>query len=869
MRLTLLIILLTCQLVSAQDTDTLRVDFKENEEMSVHFFLKYLESAGLDLIYSTSTLPETTVAIPRGSYSVDQILEYVKGSGMQVIEMDDKFMIIYRPVNKYWSGYVRDKESGENLIGASLQFLSSGEGTVTNEYGYFSLSYLNDADTVMIQYLGYGTKQISLRSILEYKDIIYLSPRSQELEELTINSLDINTNITSNIPSEKYLEFESKGQVPYFLGEKDLIQKSLLQPGVRTIGEDAAGINVRGGGIDQNLLLLDEAVIYDPNHFYGLISVFNPEAVNRGKIYKGYIPPKYGGRASSVIVIHQKDGDKYDFHASGGLGIVSGRLLIEGPIIPEKSSFLISARQSLFDLSVDRFSDDRLGSANTSFQDFNMKLNWSGNSKNTFYISSYYGNDKNNSGFDVVGKWGNRSLTTRWNHTYGGRLFGHYSVVLSDYSYKFTDPVEAGSFIGTSNLRDYTFKLNHEYVLNPQNEIQFGSDIIFHRLRPGERTPFDEDISSSNPISLDKEHGIEYGIYLSHDAKINSTISAQYGFRIAGLNTFGPADIFTYDPSQPKSINSILDTTRIDTRKAVDAFLKVEPRASLNFNLKRNNAIKTSWSRTHQFIQLISNTFTPGPSDIWKLADSNNQPLRSDHFSLGYYQNFKSSSWQGSVEAYFKNLRNLISYKNGADLLLNPIPETELLNADGRAFGLEFLLEKKSGVVEGWISYTLSRTERKVLSQFPVDAVNGGNYFPENHDKTHDLSAVMIYPKSKKWSYSMTFNFSTGRPFTFPAGRYSLNGVIIPYFDERNQDRISNYHRLDISAKWNPEWMFKLFNIPINDYYWTFNLYNVYARKNAYSYIFRQSEINPEETEVLRYSVFGTIIPSATLNFKF
>ncbi len=870
-RILLITAIVFCSYGALGQSNDHRITINRSAGYKVNQLLEIAIAQNINIVYSPTRLPGDVIAFEKGTYPISDILDKYKSMDLTYTITSNAIVIQWSPKKRILlSGYVKDTKSGESLIGATININNGELGTVTNNYGFFSLPTAKEESVVItIRFVGFRTLVDTLNLVQKNPISVYeLEESMTELQEIVVSNLELNRNITSMIPGEKILDNSIENQIPYFLGEVDVIQKSLTLPGIRTLGEDAAGLNVRGGNIDQNLLLLDEAIIYNPNHFYGLISVFNPDAVNSSKIMKGFIPAKYGGRASSVISIHQKEGNKYNHVLTGGIGLVSARLMLEGPIKRGESSYLVSARQSLFDISDNPFSDAIDNSSRTSFQDFNLKINWVKNEKNNFFLSGYYGNDQNRAGFDAIRRWGNRTGSFRWNHTYNRRHFANYSFVVSDFSYRIINPLEAGSFIGRSDIRDYSLKLNHEYTRPKGDEFEFGLEVIFHRLQPGERLPFDENSSLVNEVILDNEHGLEIGAYGNHNLKIGDRASLLYGLRISSLATFGPANTYIYNRDQPRSTDGIIDTLVRDQLEVIDHFINPEPRLSLNINLEKNNSLKIGYGRVNQYLQLISNTATPAPTDIWKLSTRYIDPVKVDHISLGYYQNF-STDWEGYIEGYYKSLRNVIDYKDGADLLLNETLETELVSGFGRAYGLEFYLEKRSGPLHGWLSYTLSRSERRFSSRFTSEEINRGKFFPDNQDKTHDLSAVLIHPRSEYLSFSASFNYSTGRPITFPLGKYEIDGLIVPYFEGRNQNRISDYHRLDLAARWEPKTPKLHDKLGLEHYYWTFTLYNVYARRNAYSYFFRQSESDPNTTEVVRYSIFGFIIPAITLNFQF
>ena len=824
-----------------------------------------------NLTYSLERLPEETEIKIKDNLSIQSIFKEIgQQAGIKITKKNNHYILVHAnpEIEKQTiRGYVNDISSGEALIGALITVPEKNLGVVTNEYGYFSLPLKQGEYIITCSYIGYiqDSLKISLNNDLRHHFNLKLKP--SELEEITISSKPPEYNLTSIVPGVNTLELKTDGQIPYFLGEVDVLQGAILMPGIRTIGEDASGINVRGGGVDQNLLLLDEAVVYNPNHFYGLISVFNPEAVNSIEIMKGFMPPSYGGRASSVITVNQKEGNIEEFHLTGGVGLVSARLIAEGPIRKKKSSFILSARQSITDLSVLGNSSSGLTKNAANFQDINLKTNWRINPNNKVFLSGYFGNDRNRTGLEAIRNWGNRNLSFRWNHLYSPRLFSNVTAIVSDYNYKISDPQEAGSFVGKSNIVNYTVKSDFSYTLSPEHEFTFGLGTIFYRLKPGERIPFDEN-SSSNPIILDKEHAFESHAYIGHQLKMGA-ISALYGLRYSSLLNLGPGEVFSYTPNEPKDIETIVDTITHRKGDIIKQYHGLEPRLSLNFQLDATKSIKTSYTRTYQYLHLISNTVIPSPTDIWKVSDSYIPPTRSDHYSLGYYQNFFDNSWESSVEVYYKYLDNIIEYKNGADLLFNPNIETELLTGIGRSYGLEFFLKRNAGKLTGWISYTLSRSEIKVSETLSEDALNFGNYFPTDHDKLHDLSIVGIWDISKRWSASLSFNYSSGRPITIPVGTYEFEGNLVPHFQGRNQNNLPDYHRLDLSVKWEGRKIKKNGQPKKIIDYWTFVLYNVYGRKNAYSLIFRKSQENPALTEAIPFTIFDTPIPAITYNFTF
>ncbi len=824
------------------------------------------------LVYSTDRLPNKQIELPALRISEDQLIRILAKNGYRIVSRTDRILLTAKSENASTtrvtlSGYVRDQRTGEALIGATIFEESKKVGVVTNRYGFYALSLPPGPQALTISYVGYLPRKLELEITNDRRQRIDLEEASLQLDHVTISSRPPSYNVQSMIPGINTLSFETDNHIPYFMGEVDVFQGSLTLPGIKILGEEATGINVRGGGIDENLILLDEAPIYNPSHYFGLVSVFNPEAVNDIQFLKGFFPANYGGRASSVITIHQKEGNNQETHFVGGLGLLSARLMAEGPLQRGRSSFLVSARQSL--LNPTQLGDGDIEGSSTFFTDFNLKANWRINDRNTFFISSYLGNDRNTTGFDGQRRWGNRTFTFRWNKQYKQRLFSHFSAVFSEYNYRIVEPREAGSFIGKFRIIDYSLKLDQTFFQSPTSQFDFGVSTTFHRLKPGERLPFDPDDTSTNPLDLDSEHGIESGLYGSHEWSVFPKLKVLYGFRFSTLHNIGPSQVYTYAEGEPWTDQSIIDTLQVDRGQLIASFYNVEPRIATNWSLTKNSSIKASYNRTYQYIHLISNTVTPSPTDIWKLSDRSISPTRTDHFSLGIYSNFKDNSWESYIDVFYKDIRNTTEYKNGADLLFNENIETELIKADARAYGAEFFLKKNVGKSSGWLSYTLSRAERRTITDFPEEQINAGEYFPDDNDKTHDLSVVFLHRFSPRISFSSSFNYSTGRPITLPTGKYTFEGNPIPHFSGRNKSRITDYHRLDLSVRLEGKKLAAEDKPKRFNNYWTFTVYNVYARKNAFSYFFRASEQDPKETEIVRYSVFGTIIPSITYNFSF
>ncbi|MFT6854285.1 MAG: hypothetical protein ACJA0X_000243 [Cyclobacteriaceae bacterium] len=762
-------------------------------------------------------------------------------------------------------GTISDSSTGENLIGATVSISKAKYGTTTNEYGDFVINYPRGKVIIKVSYIGYHSYEDTLDF---YKNTIINIPlveKSMRLNEITVSSRTADKNISSLITGTNSVNLKNEGQIPYFLGEVDVIQTALMMPGIKTIGEDANGLYIRGGNVDQNLILMDEAPIYNPNHFYGLISVFNPEVVNSIDIYKGFTPPKFGGRASSVINVHQRNGDNQDFHFTGGIGLISAKAVLEGPIKKGKSSFIVSGRQSLLNrLSL----ISNAASGSNSFQDINAKVNLIKNERNTFFLAGYFGQDKNKDAFGTITEWGNRNASARWNRVISPRIMANFSAIISGYQYRVEQPREAASFIGNSRIIDYNLKSEFQFAINDNSEITFGSSIIFHRLKPGDRFPFDTD-TSSDTLLLDSEHGFESALHINHETKLNENITISYGVRKSFFHNIGSGEVYQYAAGESKSDESILDTIKYGSGETMKFYQGLEPRISINYRLNSHSAIKTSYNRNYQYLHLISSTINPSPTDIWKLSDQYIRPTNVHQTSLGYYFNTPGNEWELYLEGYFKRMNNTISYKNGADLLFNPNPETELISGDGRAYGLEFFLKRNFGKVLGWMSYTLSKSEQKIIGDFEGESINGGRFFPSDHDRTHYFSSVVIFELGKRLNASVSFNYGTGRPVTLPVAKYEIDGKFIPHFVDRNQSRLPAYHRMDISLKLKGKDHNKKGELRKFSDYWTFVLYNVYARKNAYSYVFKETDNLTNASEIEVFSVIKGVVPGVTYNFSF
>jgi hypothetical protein len=746
------------------------------------------------------------------------------------------------------SGTVKNGETGEALIGAAVVVKElSGVGVVSNAYGFYSLTLPRETYTVLVQYLGFKTKIYLL--LLDKDQIVNfeLTPEPIKIGEVVVSGERTNANVTSTEVSAKKLELEEIKSIPVLLGEKDILKTIQLLPGIQSAGEGGTGFYARGGGIDQNLIVLDEAPVYNSSHLLGFLSVFNSDAIKDVKVITGGIPAEYGGRLSSVLDIRTNDGNSKEFAGSGGIGLLASRLTIEGPVVKDQSSFIISGRRTYADLFLKLSQDTTINRASLYFYDLNMKANVTLGEKDRIFISGYFGRDNFNYSGVFGFNWGNTTGTLRWNHIFGDHLFSNTSFIISDYGYSNVVGSGTSEFQITSGIQDLNFKMDFQYFTNSQSTIKFGVNSVYHTFLPGTVTA--GSTSFTHNLTIENRYALENAAYFSHELDIVSGFKLNYGLRYSLFSLLGPAHIFSYDES-----GAVVDTATYRSRDFIKTYTNLEPRLSANVLLNETSSIKASYTRTTQYLHLLSNSTTSNPSDLWVPSSNNVKPQLADQYDVGYFRNFNDNQFEASLELYYKNMQNLIDYKNGADFLLNQNVEALLLYGKGWSYGAELLVRKKFGQVTGWVGYTLSKTEEQ------FDQINNGQAFPARQDRTHDVSVVVIYDYNSAWNFSASWVYNTGNAVTFPSGGYRLEAENrwIPLYTERNGYRMPAYHRLDLSATWKLGPRSNL----------NFSLYNAYDRMNAYSINFRQDPNNLNKTQAVQ-TTFFPIIPSVTYNFNF
>ncbi|MGJ8667768.1 MAG: TonB-dependent receptor [Patiriisocius sp.] len=764
------------------------------------------------------------------------------------------------------SGTVSEAASGETMIGVNVIIPALQTGVITNEYGFYSITLPEGTHQVIFNSLGFAdyvetitltgpmTKNVKLEEATESLDEVILETDVEKMS-LKTPQMSVNTLKASTIKS-----------IPAVLGEADVIKAITLLPGVTNAGEGASGFNVRGGAADQNLVLLDEATLYNSSHLFGFFSVFNPDAIKDVTLYKGGIPARYGGRIASVLDIYQKDGNKREYHATGGIGLLASRLLLEGPIVKDKASFLVGGRSTyahLFLPIVDPGNDN-----SAYFYDLNTKLSYDLDDNNKLFLSGYFGRDVFEISDLFANSFGNTTVNLRWNHLFNDKLFSNLSLIYSDYYYglelKFAD------FQFDSGIRNFNLKYDLTSYISDKLKLKYGLNSIYYKFNPGELSATSED-SGINPKKLADKYAFENAIYLEGELEFSPKINIQAGLRLSTFQRLGQESIFVYEDDNPILYNEAIDiyqkATPIDTisksrGSSIKSFLNFEPRFAISYQLNEKSSIKASYNRTSQYIHLISNTTSPTPFDIYAPSGQFIDPQIGDQVAAGYFRDFENFSFE--VEAYYKEVQNRIDYVDDADLIANDAIERIILNGEARAYGLEFLLRKTVGKFQGWISYTLSKSEQRTPGRTPEETgINNGEWYNAAWDRVHDFSITGQYELSPKWSFSANFIYQTGQPTTFPTGQYIYNDIVVPVYESRNASRLPDFHRMDISATWKPKAKVKRrFKGE-----WVFSVYNIYDRANASSISFRENT-DTGQNEATKLSIFG-IIPAVTYNFKF
>ena len=771
--------------------------------------------------------------------------------------------LLFSQENYTISGYVKDAKNGESIIGASIYKKGTTIGTSTNQYGFYSLTLPKGQHQIVFSFIGYMsiTKELDLNSNQSLK--VELAEESTTLSEVVISSEKEDANVRSMEMSTVKLDIKQIQKIPALLGEVDIVRSVQLLPGVTTVGEGASGFNVRGGNIDGNLILLDEAPVFNSSHLFGFFSVFNPDAVKDVKLIKGGIPSQYGGRISSILDIRMKEGNNKKLQFNGGIGTIFSRFSIEAPIVKDRGSFILAGRRSYIDVLAKPFLKKRqpsLADAQFYFYDLTAKVNYRINDKNTIFASGYFGRDVFGAGFKF--NWGNSTATLRWNHLFNERLFLNTTVFYSNYDYfiGFKNENDGQKFDWNSNIINYSIKPDFIFYVNEKNTLHFGGQSIVFDFQPG-KASVTTAAGFVSDVSLKNKYALENAIYIDNEQKLNSKVEMQYGLRFSNFNFIGKGTAYYYQDTFPNIRKRLLEEKEFASLKSIQQYGNLEPRFSIKFLLNDVSSVKASYNRMAQYLHLVSNTAAATPLDVWTPSTNNIKPQIADQLALGYFRNFKENMFETSIEIYYKDMQNQLDYIDNANLLLNPYLEADLIQGRGRAYGAELYIKKAKGKLNGWISYTLAKTERKIAG------LSKDEWFNSRYDRPHNLSVVATYDFNKQWTVSANFIFISGIPATFPNVKYEIQGYVIPdnTTEKRNNFRNTPYHRLDISATYNPKKNErKKFKST-----WVVGVYNVYDRRNAFTIFFRPNENNPVQTQAIRYSVVGSFIPSVTYNFSF
>lgn len=765
------------------------------------------------------------------------------------------------------SGTIMDSKNGETLLGASVYFKNTNIGVMSNEYGFYSLSMPKGKYTVCVSYLGYtkSEKEIELTNNQTFD--FEISPITTELMEIIVSGEESErANISIPQMGVAKLKSASIKQMPVVLGETDVLKSLQVLPGVTNNGEASGGFNVRGGATDQNLVLLDEAIIYNTSHLLGFFSVFNADAIKDVKLYKGDIPAKFGGRVSSVLDIRQKDGNIKKFSLNGGIGAISSRLTLEGPMLKKRASFLVAGRSSYAHLFL-KLTDNK---NSASFYDLNLKTHYEINKKNKLFLSGYFGRDNFNISNAFENSYGNLSGNLRWNHIFNDKLFSNLSFIYSKYDYQLS--LNFLDFDWVSDIKNYNLKYDLKYYASDKFKLNFGISGITYKFNPGEIKPTSE-TSAINYDLLEQKKALESAVYINAEHKLSSKVSLQYGLRYSNFIRFGGQYLDNYENNLPvyyeqtlgiyERGNTIGKTYYQGNDKIAD-FNNWEPRLALLYKLNKSASLKAAYSKTSQYIHLLSNTATVTPLDVWTPSGKYIKPQLSDQYSIGYFKDFKDNIFSLEIEAYYKTVDNRIDYIDGSDLIGNDHIETEVLNGELKSYGLEFLLRKNEGRFTGWLAYTLSKAKQRTPGgKSGGPGINDGKWYKSAHDRTHDISFTASYKLNKKLTFSSNLIFQSGRPVTYPNGQYQYEDLSIASYDRRNANRLPAYHRVDIALSYKP--MRKPKNKIKGE--WVFGIYNLYNRQNAAAISFGQN-IDTGVNEATRTAIFG-IVPSVTYNFKF
>ncbi|MBF9223754.1 TonB-dependent receptor [Hymenobacter ruricola] len=759
------------------------------------------------------------------------------------------------------AGHIRAQKTGEPVIGASIYSEAPNVGASTDQFGAFSLTMPPGRYDLKIR--GVGIKNTKRQVVLrgDGKLEIEVEEDIVALKEVVIEA-EKDKNVSGMQMGLEKLDIKTMRQVPTAFGETDILRVVMTLPGVKTVGEGSTGLNVRGGATDQNLILFNDATIYNPSHLFGFFSAFNPDILQGVELYKSAIPAKYGGRLSSVLDITTREGNKKKLSGSGGIGPLTSRLTLEGPLVTDKSSFILSGRASYSDWILRQLSDKNFAQSSAGFYDITGHISHEINEKNSVYATGYFSSDRFRLASDTAYHYTNQTATLKWRHNFTNQLFGVLTGTYSHYAY---DVSSTRNSVSASELKyaitQSGLKADLSYYPNSRHTVDFGGSTLLYNTQPGSLQPLGA-ASLVRPDVLDPERALESALYVSDKFDITPRFSVSAGLRYSFFQALGPRDVYQYVPGEPRTESTITDTVRYGANKVLANYHGPEYRLSARYSLSEKSSVKASYTRTRQYIHQLTNTASVSPTDVWKLSDATLRPQVGDQYSVGYYRNFKANTIEASVEAYYKTLRDFVDYKSGATLVLNHHIETDIINAQGKAYGVEVFVKKLTGKLNGWASYTYSRSLVQVNAATTAEMINGGNYYPSNFDKPHDFTLVGNYRFSRRFSTSLNFNYSTGRPITLPLSKYYLGNSLRVYYSDRNAYRVPDYLRLDLAV--NIEGNHRVKKLAHSS--WTVGVYNLTGRRNPYSIYFKSVG---GQIKGYQLSIFGNPIPTITYNFKF
>ncbi|RYF95864.1 MAG: TonB-dependent receptor, partial [Chitinophagaceae bacterium] len=759
------------------------------------------------------------------------------------------------------AGYIRNSKTGESFTGAMVYTDTPYIAVVTDQFGYYAISLPTGRQTVHVNSLGMKAARRQIMLFSDGKLNIDLEDSVPSLKNVTIYS-ERKSNIRGLQMGEERLTIKTIKKVPVVFGEADVLKVLLTLPGVTSVGEASNGFNVRGGATDQNLILFSDATIYNPSHLFGFFSAFNPDVVKEFELYKSAIPEKYGGRLSSVLDVSMRDGNSKKISGTGGLGLLTSKLTIEGPLVKDKTSFIVGGRTTYSNWLLRQLPKSDYSKSRAGFNDLNLRISHTLNDKNSLYLSGYLSNDNFKLNTDTLYEYGNRNINLKWKHIFNNKFHGIFVAGLDNYRYHISsEAVKINAYKLKSNITQGSFRADFNLTPNNKHTVSFGLNSIHYKIRPGSFQPMGGE-SQVKPDDLQAEQALETAVYIGDQVNITPEFSISAGIRYSLYHYLGPRDVYSYVPGIPRDASTLTDTSSYGRNKIIRTYHAPEYRFMARYLLSNESSLKLSLNSLWQYIHMLSNTTAVSPTDTWKLSDASIKPQQGYQLSLGYYKNFRNNTIETSLEVYYKKIKNYLDYKSGAVLLMNHHIETDVVNTRGKAYGAELSIKKKSGKMTGWLSYTYSRTFLQLDDALAGQTINGGEYYPANFDKPHSVNLVNNYQFSHRFSTSLNVVYSTGRPITLPIAIYYLGGAQRVYYSERNEHRVPDYFRVDFSVTIDGN--HKMKKLTHNS--WSFGVYNLLARENPYSIYFVQ------EAGVIKgyqLSVFGTAIPFITYNFRF